>query len=153
MFNCVCSAFMKLKFYMLASGCQMNRTFISHSVKPFIYLFPFLSFWHECAISLHWSPFLYEWPNEAREPKEEICPSETSLNQCDVFTPNLRWACRPNFSAMAAQTAVPPQRGRQSFWTVNTLNTHANKVEICIQATQWLTPLQPALGWVRERSG
>lgn len=130
-------------------------TFISYSIKLFIYLYPLLWFWHACAISCHWSAFLYERPNEAKKGKEKICPSETTLNQCDIFTPELWWASRPHFSARQPRHV----KGRQGFWTVSapyTQTVNANnrlEVKICIQTPLWLTPLEPALGCAERERG
>lgn len=69
-------------------------------------LFPSLTW--ACYLASIDLPFFMTGLMKWRREKREICPSETSLNQCDVFTPALRWSdthsLQPSFPSQAAQT-------------------------------------------------
>lgn len=114
---------------MLASGCQIlhNLHFTQYkAVHLSISLFLILTW------VCHWSAFLYEWPNEAKERKAEICPFETPVNQCDIFTPELRLACRPHFSGW--QHRLLYRCGKEG--TTFELSTHLTHKQ-WMPATDW----------------
>lgn len=95
----------------------------------------------------HWSASLYEWPNEAKEREEEICPPETRVNQCDIFTSELRWACRPHFSGWQRR---PLWKERQTIWTVNTSNTQTVDAN---NTMRWKSASRFHSGWIYFSQG
>lgn len=110
---------------MLALGFQMNMNFDFTQYKTLhLSISLALADMSVPSPSIHLPSFM-SGLMKRRSKKGEICPSETSLNQRDVFTPELRWACRPQFSGRQPRLLLCRAEEDRAF-ELSTLLTHRN---------------------------